>query len=42
MSEVRLELANEENTDAARGRQNLHVVSATKWLVMGFDLEEQQ
>jgi hypothetical protein len=42
MTEVRLELANEENEDAARGRETLHEVSAGKWLTIGLDLEEQQ
>jgi hypothetical protein len=42
MTEVRLELANEENEDAARGRETLHEVSTGKWLTIGLDLEEQQ
>jgi hypothetical protein len=41
-TEVRLELANEENEDAVRGRETLHEVSAGKWLTIGLDLEEQQ
>jgi hypothetical protein len=42
MTEVRLELATEENADVARGRQSLHEMSAGKWLAIGLDLEEQQ
>ena len=42
MTDVRLELANEESADAARGKETLHNISAGKWLVMGLDLEEQQ
>lgn len=42
MTEVRLELANEENADVKRGMESLHEVSAGKWLAMGLDLEEQQ
>ena len=42
MNDVRLELANEESADAARGLQTLHNVSAGKWLTMGLDLEDQQ
>jgi hypothetical protein len=42
MSEVRLELANEEALDAVRGKESLHDVSAGKWLTMGLELEEQQ
>jgi sarcosine oxidase gamma subunit len=39
---VRLELANEENEDAARGKETLHDVSPGRWLIMALDLEEQQ
>jgi hypothetical protein len=42
MTEVRLELANEENEDAARGKETLHDVSPGRWLIMALDLEEQQ
>ena len=42
MTDVRLELANEEAADISRGKESLHDVSAAKWLVMGLDLEEQQ
>jgi hypothetical protein len=42
MTEVWLELANEENENAVRGRETLHEVSAGKWLTVGLDLEEQQ
>lgn len=42
MTEVRLELANEENEDAARGKETLHDVSPARWLIMALDLEEQQ
>jgi hypothetical protein len=42
MTEVRLELANEENEAAARGKETLHDVSPARWLIMGLDLEEQQ
>ena len=42
MTEVRLELANEESLDAARGKETLHDVSVARWLTMGLDLEEQQ
>ena len=42
ITDVRLELANEEREDVARGQQSLHDVSTGKWLAMGLDLEEQQ
>ena len=42
MTDVRLELAKEENEDAMRGAESLHEVSAGKWLAIGLDLEEQQ
>jgi hypothetical protein len=42
MAEVRLELANEEDADAARGNESLHDISAGKWLSIGLDIEEQQ
>jgi hypothetical protein len=42
MTDMQLELANEEREDVARGWQSLHDVSAGKWLAMGLDLEEQQ
>ena len=41
-AEVRLELANEEAADARRGNQTVHDISASRWLAMGLDLEEQQ
>jgi hypothetical protein len=42
MTEVQLELANEENADAAHGNESLHDISAGKWLSIGLDIEEQQ
>jgi hypothetical protein len=42
MTEVWLELTNEETADAARGSETLHDVLAGKWLTMGLDLEDQQ
>jgi len=42
MADVKLELAKEEAADIESGRQTLHDVSASRWLAMGLDLEEQQ
>lgn len=42
MDEVKLELAKEEAVDAAHGVWHTHDVSPTKFLSVGFDLEEQQ
>jgi hypothetical protein len=41
-AEVRLELAKEEADDVRRGNQTIHEISASRWLTMGLDLEEQQ
>ena len=42
MAEVRLELAKEEADDVQRGNQTIHQISASRWLMAGLDLEEQQ
>jgi hypothetical protein len=42
VAEVRLELAKEEADDVQRGNQSIHHISASRWLTMGLDLEEQQ
>lgn len=42
MADVKLELAREEEADARRGAQNAHEVTASRFLAMGLDLEEQQ
>lgn len=42
LAEVRLELANEEAADAARGFDQGHNTTPSKFLVQGFELEDQQ
>lgn len=42
ISEVRLQLAEEEVADAERGKHALHKVSASVFVRMGLELEEQQ
>lgn len=42
MVEVKLELAKEEAADAERGVQQTYNISASKFLLTGFDIEEQQ
>ena len=42
VAEVRLELAKEEADDVQCGNQSVHHISASRWLTMGLDLEEQQ
>lgn len=42
LSEVRLELANEEAADATSGIERGHDTTPSKFLVQGLDLEDQQ
>lgn len=42
MAAVKLKLAKEQVTDAQRGNQIVHEISASLFLVQGLDLEEQQ
>lgn len=42
LAEVRLELANEEAADAARGVGRGHDTTPSKFLMQGLDLEDQQ
>ncbi|KAH7924727.1 hypothetical protein BV22DRAFT_1129623 [Leucogyrophana mollusca] len=40
--DVRLELANEEATDAANGHIAPHEITSSSWLIAGLELEDQQ
>lgn len=42
LADVKLELAREEAEMARRGGQHAHEVTASRFIQMGFDLEEQQ
>ena len=42
LSEVRLRLAEEEITEAERGQHMPHKISASVFVQMGLELEEQQ
>lgn len=42
LADVKLELAREEAANAQSGIQHAHEVTASRFLTMGLDLEEQQ